>query len=111
MHMSNGIKSGVVGFVLFATSGCVLIGKESYLPFPRPKPIIERPAGPLTPSTRPTYNLMGYPPASREGYIDGCETAKKSKWGFKDFERYENDGQYRTGWDDGHSICSKQQKQ
>jgi hypothetical protein len=23
-------------------------------------------------AARPTYNLTGYPPAVREGYIDGC---------------------------------------
>lgn len=66
---------------------------------------LQRPAGPLPPSTRPTYNLMGYPPAVQEGYIDGCETAKKSQWGVKDMKRYQSDAQYRMGWDDGFFIC------
>ena len=29
-------------------------------------------------ASRPTYNLTGYPPAVREGYIDGCESATKT---------------------------------
>ncbi|HMU64430.1 MAG: hypothetical protein U1E82_11210 [Nitrosomonas sp.] len=67
-----------------------------------------RPAGPLPPSTRPTYNLSGFPPATKEGYIDGCETAKKTRWGYKDDVRYSNDLQYRMGWDDGNTICGNQ---
>lgn len=73
---------------------------EAQQPAPAP-----RPAGPLPPSTRPTYNLTGYPPATKEGYIDGCETAKKTRYGYKDAERYRNDSQYRMGWDDGFAIC------
>src|SRR5690349_24635399 len=33
---------------------------------------------------RPTYNLTGYPPAVRDGYIDGCESAKRSSYARKD---------------------------
>lgn len=65
----------------------------------------QRPTGPLPPSTRPTYNLSGYPPATKEGYIDGCETAKKTRYGYKDEQRYQNDVQYRMGWEDGFAIC------
>lgn len=66
-----------------------------------------RPAGPLPPSARPVYNLAGYPKATQEGYIDGCETAKQSAYAYKDSKRYGADGQYRMGWDDGFSICRK----
>jgi len=55
----------------------------------------------------PTYNLAGYPPAVRDGYIDGCETAKKSDYGRKDEKRFAADARYRMGWDDGFSICSR----
>ena len=76
------------------------------LPETQTKPApTQRPAGPLPPSTRPTYNLTGYPPATKEGYIDGCETAKKTRYGYKDEQRYKNDMQYRMGWDDGFAIC------
>lgn len=55
----------------------------------------------------PAYNLAGYPPAVREGYIDGCETARKSEYGRKDEKRFAADPQYRMGWNDGLSICAK----
>ena len=35
-------------------------------------------------ASRPKYNLAGYPPGVREGYIDGCESAKGSAYGRKD---------------------------
>lgn len=56
---------------------------------------------------RPAYNLAGYPPAVREGYIDGCETAKGSKYGRKDAARFSGDPQYQMGWNDGYGICGK----
>jgi hypothetical protein len=56
---------------------------------------------------RPAYNLAGYPEATREGYIDGCETARHSEYGRKDAARMANDPQYAMGWNDGHSICSR----
>ena len=56
-------------------------------------------------ASRPAYNLAGYPPAVREGYIDGCESAKKSEWGRKDAKRFADDAQYSMGWNDGFGIC------
>lgn len=64
-----------------------------------------RPSEPLPPSTRPTYNLAGYPTAFKDGYIDGCETAKKTSYGFKDKRRFSKDKQYRMGWNDGFNLC------
>ena len=56
---------------------------------------------------RPAYNLAGYPEATREGYIDGCETAKHSEYGRKDAKRMADDPQYAMGWNDGNSICGR----
>jgi hypothetical protein len=56
---------------------------------------------------RPAYNITGYPPAVREGYIDGCETAKRSDFARKDARRMTEDSQYAMGWSDGFSICNK----
>ena len=56
---------------------------------------------------RPAYNLAGYPPAARDGYIDGCETARKSEYGRKDEKQFGADARYRMGWNDGFSICSR----
>src|SRR5437762_12006376 len=58
-------------------------------------------------ASRPTYNLAGYPPAVREGYIDGCESAKQTEYARKDAARMANDPQYSMGWNDGFSICKK----
>jgi hypothetical protein len=60
-----------------------------------------------TQAPRPAYNLSGYPPAARDGYIDGCESARKSPYAGKDAKRFDGDAQYRTGWNDGFSICSR----
>ncbi len=77
---------------------------------PPPRPAEETPAQAQerrTKAPRPQYNLAGYPPAAREGYIDGCETARKSPYAYKDEKRFAADAQYRTGWNDGLSICGR----
>jgi|SRR6185312_462054 len=56
-------------------------------------------------ASRPTYNLTGYPPAVRDGYIDGCESAKRTQFARKDAARMSGDPQYSMGWNDGYSIC------
>ncbi len=56
---------------------------------------------------KPAYNLAGYPPAARDGYIDGCESAKRSRYARKDAKRMGDDPQYATGWNDGYSICGR----
>jgi hypothetical protein len=61
-------------------------------------------------ASRPTYNLAGYPPGVREGYIDGCESAKRSEYARKDAKRFASDPQYSMGWNDGFGICGQQQK-
>ncbi|HEY2629376.1 MAG TPA: hypothetical protein VGI57_09620 [Usitatibacter sp.] len=55
----------------------------------------------------PTYNLSGYPPAVRDGYVDGCESAKGSVLGRKDSKRFADDPQYSMGWNDGFALCKK----
>jgi hypothetical protein len=67
----------------------------------------QRSSGPPPPSARPVYNLTGYSPAFKDGYIDGCETAKKSAYGAKDARRISADTQYRLGWNDGFSLCRR----
>jgi len=76
-------------------------------------PVSERPETPAQAAERrakapaPTYNLAGYPPAMREGYIDGCESAKGTPLGRKDAKRFAGDAQYAMGWNDGYAICRK----
>ena len=77
---------------------------------PPPQPAEETPAqsqARRAKAPRPQYNLAGYPPAVRDGYIDGCETAKNSPYALKDAKRFATDAQYRMGWNDGLSICSR----
>src|SRR5258708_39550650 len=58
-------------------------------------------------AARPAYNLTGYPPAARDGYIDGCETAKKSPYARRDAKRMAAEAQYEMGWNDGCSVRSR----
>jgi hypothetical protein len=88
--------------LLLLAAGCAAIS---------PAPIPDRPESPAqadarrTQASRPAYNLTGYPPAVREGYIDGCESAKGSSYARKDARRIAADAQYSMGWNDGYSIC------
>jgi hypothetical protein len=84
-------------FLVTTFAGCTTTGQG------------ERPPGPLPATTRPVYNLTGYSPAFKDGYIDGCETAKKTRFGFQNKNRFSSDTQYKLGWNDGFSICRGKQ--
>ncbi|TFH09691.1 MAG: hypothetical protein E4H07_06150 [Nitrosomonadales bacterium] len=84
----------IVAIILLSVAGCATTDNRK-----------GKSLEPLPPSTRPTYNLAGYPPAFKDGYIDGCETAKKSSYGFKDERRFTKDNQYHNGWKDGYNLC------
>ena len=91
--------------LLIAAAGCAVRPVSSLPP--------DRPESPTqaterrTKASRPAYNLAGYPPAVREGYIDGCESAKRSEYARKDAKRIAADPQYEMGWNDGFGICGK----
>ena len=76
-----------------------------------PTPTVQ-PAAPVTPPPPATsnnnppanVNLTGYPLPYRQGYADGC-ASRRSGNEQKDATRFKTDMQYRTGWQDGHSIC------
>ncbi|HVY06888.1 MAG TPA: hypothetical protein VHB46_13010 [Burkholderiales bacterium] len=55
-------------------------------------------------------NLAGYPPAFRAGYLDGCDSSKRSSGRTRDEDRFKHDPQYASGWRDGFDICTKQKK-
>ena len=55
-------------------------------------------------------NLAGYPPAFRAGYLDGCESSKRTSGQIKDEVRFKQDRQYASGWRDGYDICAKRKK-
>ncbi len=88
--------------LVLVASGCVVLRPPAPPDRPEtPSQAIER----RTKASRPTYNLSGYPPAVREGYIDGCESAKHSEFARKDARRFASDPQYEMGWNDGFGIC------
>ncbi len=51
----------------------------------------------------PNVNLSGFPLPYRQGYADGCASAKGAER--KDSARFAGDGNYRTGWQDGLALC------
>ena len=58
----------------------------------------------------PNVNLGGYPPEFRAGYLDGCESAKRTVGRKKNEQRFKREPQYAAGWRDGFDICSRQKK-
>jgi hypothetical protein len=66
-------------------------------PAPAPRPYVEPPPPPV--------NLQGFPPTYRLGFGDGCATARGTEQ--KDAARFAEDGNYRTGWQDGVAQCRK----
>lgn len=93
----------VLAAVAFAVAACAIAPPAPVAPSrpETPKEGAERRAK----AAKPTYNLTGYPPAVRDGYIDGCESAKRTQFARKDAARMSADAQYAMGWNDGYSIC------
>lgn len=55
------------------------------------------------PTPPPPVNLSGYSPSFRQGYSDGCSSARGSMR--RDDTRYRSDSDYMMGWGDGNSVC------
>ena len=53
----------------------------------------------------PDINLSGFPPDFRQGYSDGCSSARGSR--VRNDQRFKEDAQYASGWRDGFDICGK----
>jgi len=86
----------------------MLLGSCAVAPSPQPSPETPAQAGARRAKAPPPgYNLSGYPPAVREGYVDGCESARRSAHAGKDEARFSADPQYRMGWNDGYAICAR----
>jgi hypothetical protein len=92
---------------LLLAAGCAVAPPPAPPPVPTAPETAAQGEARRAQASRPTYNLAGYPPAVREGYIDGCESAKHSPYARKDAKRMASDGQYSMGWNDGFSICGK----
>jgi len=57
----------------------------------------------------PAVNLTGFPPAFRDGYAAGCDSARRGTTR-RDEKRYAQDRQYAAGWRDGLDVCGKPRK-
>ncbi len=73
-----------------------------------PAPPVAKPPQPAQPAPYvepppPPVNLQGFPPTYRLGFGDGCATSRGTAK--KDAVRFANDGNYRTGWQDGVAQC------
>lgn len=53
-----------------------------------------------------SVNLSGYSQAFKEGYADGCESARSLRTR-KDDTRFREDADYMMGWNDGYGICRR----
>ncbi|HET9576303.1 MAG TPA: hypothetical protein VFP44_00655 [Usitatibacter sp.] len=106
--MSVAIRRLLAAAVVLVLAGCAGV---------RPAPEVTKvPDRPETPkqaqerrgqAARPAYNLAGYPPAVKDGYIDGCESAKRTRFARRDAKRMGDDPQYAMGWNDGFALCKK----
>jgi hypothetical protein len=76
-------------------------------PAPAPPPPPAKPQTPPTTHPNPpsNVNLQGFPLPYRQGYTDGCASVGATEQ--KDVARFKNDGQYRTGWQDGVFLCKR----
>lgn len=52
-------------------------------------------------------NLAGFPPGYKQGYADGCNSARALLGSTKDATRFKSDRQYAQGWRDGADVCGK----
>lgn len=81
-----------------------LAGCAAVAPVPSSPPV-----APPLPANRepppPAVNLSGFPLPYRQGYADGCASAGGTER--KDAARFASDPNYRTGWQDGVTLCRR----
>ena len=84
-------------YILVSTVVALMVGCATPEPKTPPQPAVDE----------PQVNLAGYPPAFRDGYLDGCNTARRNSGKIQDEVRYKKDSMYAAGWRDGFDICSE----
>lgn len=52
-------------------------------------------------------NLAGFPPGYKQGYADGCSSARSVLGSTKNAKRFKSDPRYAQGWRDGADVCGK----
>ena len=90
--------------LLVICTGCAT---ERYGGVPASSPADSYPGAPAPSAQRPTppppVNLSGYSPSFKQGYSDGCSSARGSMR--RDESHYRSDSDYMMGWGDGNSVC------
>ena len=104
--------SGCAGALLLIVAGCsgtAPVAPSQPGPTPAsvgsPKPAAPPPSVAGPPGKK--YNLGGYPPAFREGFLAACDARKRGVDQPPDATRFKADAQYRLGWKDGLSLCAR----
>ena len=98
--VARAARAMLVGALLLST-GCATVAPPAVTaPPPSTAPV---PANREPPP--PNVNLSGFPLPYRQGYADGCASASGTER--KDAARFASDPNYRTGWQDGVTLCRK----
>lgn len=93
------LRNAVAWSVLALVAGCATVATP-------PQPPAKAPPLPATREPPPpNVNLDGFPLPYRQGYADGCASAKGTER--KDAARFGSDPNYRTGWQDGSALCKR----
>jgi hypothetical protein len=98
---ARSLASAIVVGTLAAGCATAPVGGPQPPPPPPSAPPLPRNAEPPP----PPINLSGFPLPYRQGYADGCASAKGAER--KDAARFSEDPNYRTGWQDGVALCRK----
>jgi len=96
-------RSSSVPLLLLASACATVtpVGAPPETPYGTPTPA--QPQG--DPNPPANVNLQGFPLEYRQGYADGCASVLGTER--KDAARFKADGQYRSGWMDGNTVCRK----
>jgi len=92
-------RNALAWSLLALMAGCATVAP------PPPAPVTAPPLPATKEPPPPNVNLDGFPLPYRQGYADGCASAKGAER--KDGARFGSDPNYRTGWQDGVALCKK----
>jgi hypothetical protein len=96
-------------WIVLALIPAALAGCAGVPPFPGTASPTDPQAVPQTEQHRaraPNLNLSGFSPAFRDGYGDGCDSARERSVR-RNESRYKTDLDYVMGWNDGYSVCRR----
>lgn len=92
-------RNAIAPILLVLAAGCAQMATAP------PAPATAPPLPATKEPPPPNVNLDGFPLPYRQGYADGCASARGAER--KDAARFGADPNYRTGWQDGIALCKK----